>query len=225
MQKILRIDSSDNLIVALKDLRAGESYDWNGERFTLVTDVKAKHKFATENVPVDGVVSMYGTPVGKATRPIAKGEAITVDNIRHHAAPVSLENVEPYSWQAPDVSEWESRTFKGYVRDDGRVGTASYWLVFPLVFCENRNVTKLTDALNEALGYSNSSLKNFALSLTSGSAAPAEAPKMFPHIEGVRCITVTSGCGGATSDCETMCDVLAAYADHPNVIGMTVFSL
>ncbi|MEK8698875.1 UxaA family hydrolase, partial [Escherichia coli] len=88
MQKILRIDSNDNLIVALKDLHAGESFSWDDDNITLVTDVKAKHKFATQDIPLDGIVSMYGTPVGKATRPIVKGEAITVDNIRHYAAPV-----------------------------------------------------------------------------------------------------------------------------------------
>lgn len=163
MQKILRIDSNDNLIVALKDLHAGESFSWDDDNITLVTDVKAKHKFATQDIPLDGIVSMYGTPVGKATRPIVKGEAITVDNIRHYAAPVTLEDVEPYHWQAPDVSEWSTRTFKGYVRDDGRVGTASYWLVFPLVFCENRNVSTLTNALNDALGYTNNSLKSLLL--------------------------------------------------------------
>mgnify|MGYP000187646121 CR=1 FL=1 len=95
MQKILRIDSNDNLIVALKDLHAGESFSWDDDNITLVTDVKAKHKFATQDIPLDGIVSMYGTPVGKATRPIVKGEAITVDNIRHYAAPVTLEDVEP----------------------------------------------------------------------------------------------------------------------------------
>ncbi len=66
MQKILRIDSNDNLIVALKDLHAGESYSWDDDNITLVTDVKAKHKFATQDIPLDGIVSMYGTPVGKA---------------------------------------------------------------------------------------------------------------------------------------------------------------
>ncbi|MEK8138917.1 altronate dehydratase family protein [Morganella morganii] len=225
MQKILRIDETDNLIVALKDLHAGEVYQWGDESITLVTDVKAKHKFALEAVPEGGIVSMYGTAVGKATKPIARGEVITVDNIRHYAAPVSLEESGGYEWQIPDVSAWKDRTFKGYVRDDGRVGTANYWLIFPLVFCENRNVTKLTDALNEALGYTNNSLKSFALDLTAGEQVQATKPKLFPHIEGVRCITVTSGCGGATSDSKTMCDVLAAYADHPNVIGITVFSL
>ncbi|WP_413492979.1 UxaA family hydrolase [Morganella psychrotolerans] len=225
MQKILRIDETDNLVVALKDLHAGEVYHWGDETITLVTDVRAKHKFALEDVAEGAIVSMYGTSVGKATKPIAKGEAITVDNIRHYAAPVSADDAGTIDWHAPDVSAWQNRTFKGYVRDDGRVGTANYWLIFPLVFCENRNVTKLTDALNDALGYTNNSLKSFALDLTAGEQILSVKPKLFPHIEGVRCITVTSGCGGATSDSKTMCDVLAAYADHPNVIGITVFSL
>ncbi|MEW5110322.1 UxaA family hydrolase, partial [Morganella morganii] len=67
MQKILRIDETDNLIVALKDLHAGEVYQWGDESITLVTNVKAKHKFALEVVPEGGIVSMYGTAVGKAT--------------------------------------------------------------------------------------------------------------------------------------------------------------
>lgn len=114
MQKILRIDETDNLIVALKDLHAGEVYQWGDESITLVTDVKAKHKFALEAVPEGGIVSMYGTAVGKATKPIARGEVITVDNIRHYAALVSLEESGDYEWQIPDVSVWKDRTFKVY---------------------------------------------------------------------------------------------------------------
>lgn len=79
----------------MKDLHAGESFSWDDDNITLVTDVKAKHKFATQDIPLDGIVSMYGTPVGKATRPIVKGEAITVDNIRHYAAPVTLGMLNP----------------------------------------------------------------------------------------------------------------------------------
>lgn len=223
MSKILKIDESDNLIVALKNLQKGETVCWGDDHFTLMTDVKAKHKFSVEDIAIGGIVSMYGTPVGKATKPIAKGEAVTVDNIKHYAAPVQL-NDEQYNWQAPDISSYIDRTFKGYLRSDGRVGTANYWLVFPLVFCENRNVTKLTDALNDALGYSDHSLTRFAMNLAGGDA-PQVKEKLLPHIEGVRSITVSSGCGGAASDSMTMCEVLAAYADHPNVIGITVFSL
>ena len=224
MNKILRINEADNLIVALKNLQKNESVAWNGQSFTLITDVREKHKFATEDVPEGGIVSMYGTAVGKAVKPIRKGEAITTENIKHYANPVSVEDATPYSWTPPDVSAWAGRSFKGYVREDGRVATANYWVILPLVFCENRNVQKVADALNEALGYSNASLKNFAKNLVDADIATT-AKRRFPNLDGVRAIPVTSGCGGATSDCQTLSDVLAAYADHPNVAGITVFSL
>ena len=66
MQKILRIDPKDNLIVALRDLAQGDIIENDGQRIQLVTDVPAKHKFTREPVPVGGIVTLYGVPVGKA---------------------------------------------------------------------------------------------------------------------------------------------------------------
>lgn len=69
MQKILRIDPKDNLIVALRDLAQGDIIENEGQRIQLVTDVPAKHKFTREPVPVGGIVTLYGVPVGKAVAP------------------------------------------------------------------------------------------------------------------------------------------------------------
>ena len=136
MQKILRIDPKDNLIVALRDLAQGDIIENDGQRIQLVTDVPAKHKFTREPVPVGGIVTLYGVPVGKAVAPLQSGERITVDNVVHYAAEVDLSDAVPYMWKAPDVSRWANRTFDGVIRPDGRVGTANYWLIIPLVFCE-----------------------------------------------------------------------------------------
>lgn len=54
---------------------------------------------------------------------------------------------------APDVTHWQGRTFQGFHRANGRVGTANHWLVVPLVFCENRNIQVLQEALVDDLGY------------------------------------------------------------------------
>jgi altronate hydrolase len=54
---------------------------------------------------------------------------------------------------SPDVSKWTDKTFMGFHRADGSVGTANYWLVIPLVFCENRNVDVMKQAFVEKLGY------------------------------------------------------------------------
>ena len=122
MQKILRIDPKDNLIVALRDLAQGDIIENEGQRIQLVTDVPAKHKFTREPVPVGGIVTLYGVPVGKAVAPLQSGERITVDNVVHYAAEVDLSDAVPYMWKAPDVSRWANRTFDGVIRPDGRVG-------------------------------------------------------------------------------------------------------
>lgn len=106
MQKILRIDPKDNLIVALRDLAQGDIIENDGQRILLVTDVPAKHKFTREPVPVGGIVTLYGVPVGKAVAPLQSGERITVDNVVHYAAEVDLSDAVPYMWKAPDVSRW-----------------------------------------------------------------------------------------------------------------------
>ena len=96
MQKILRIDPKDNLIVALRDLAQGDIIENEGQRIQLVTDVPAKHKFTREPVPVGGIVTLYGVPVGKAVAPLQSGERITVDNVVHYAAEVDLSDAVPY---------------------------------------------------------------------------------------------------------------------------------
>ena len=227
MQKTLIIHPDDNLIVALKDLNAGESVSWRGQSFPLATAVAAKHKFTREAIPVGGIVTLYGVPVGKATRAIQKGEAVTVDNITHYAAETHIDNDTVYPWTAPDVSAWQNRTFNGIVRADGRVGTANYWLIIPLVFCENRNVLKLRDALEKPLGYTQDRFDSLTRNLLGDAEAqPAAATaRPFPNIDGIRALTVNSGCGGTASDARMLCRILAAYADHPNVAGITVFGL
>lgn len=224
MPTILRIDPNDNLIVALRDLAKGDAVDIGGRRIELVEDVPAKHKFTSEPVPLGGIVTLYGVPVGKALAPLSAGERITVDNVVHYAAEVDVEDATPYAWEAPDVSRWADRTFDGVIREDGRVGTANYWLILPLVFCENRNVLKLRDALERALGYAEDGLTAFARSLVGALACPS--PKRpFARLDGVRAIVHNGGCGGTAQDAWSLCRILAAYADHPNVAGLTVFSL
>ncbi len=227
MQNILCIHPDDDMLVALTDLKAGETVTWEGDAITLTTPVGTKHKFARHPVETGEIVKLYGVPVGKATKPIARGEIITTDNIKHYAAEVTIEDTPPYKWAAPDVARWEDRTFMGYVRPDGRVGTANYWLIFPLVFCENRNVIHLRNALEKPLGYAADDLTAHTMSLLGDAVgtAPSNQYRPFSNVDGVRIITHVGGCGGTRNDARSLCRVLATYADHPNVAGVTIFSL
>ena len=50
MPKVLQLDSRDNVLIALTDLRQGETVGHNAGTFTLFSSVPAKHKFATEDL-------------------------------------------------------------------------------------------------------------------------------------------------------------------------------
>jgi len=227
MQNILCIHPQDDMLVALTDLKAGETVRWENENIRLVTPVATKHKFARRPLATDEIVKLYGVPVGKAMKPIALGEVITTENLKHYAAEVEKTTTAPYNWSLPDVSRWEDKTFMGYVREDGRVGTANYWLIFPLVFCENRNVEHLRNALEGPLGYAADDLTSHTFSLLGEATGTATngPPRPFPNVDGLRIITHVGGCGGTRNDARSLCRILSTYADHPNVAGITVFSL
>ena len=104
----------------------------------LQDDIAAKHKFTIDDLKQGEEVTMYGVLVGKAQMPIPAGGLIHTFNLKHASEPFQGK-LKDYTWQAPDVSAWQNRTFMGYHRADGQVGTQNYWLVIPLVFCENRN--------------------------------------------------------------------------------------
>ena len=223
---VLCIHPDDDMLVALNDLAVGAVVYCDQEPYRISSLVRRKHKFARRAFAVGELLKLYGVPVGRATQPIRKGEAITTDNLTHYAAEVDWTAANTYQWTPPDVSRWRSATFKGVVRSDGRVGTANYWLIFPLVFCENRNVERLRNALEGPLGYANEDLAAFAHSLLNdGAAVPKAVRRPFENLDGIRMITHAGGCGGTRADARALCKILAAYADHPNVAGVTVFSL
>ena len=224
----------DNVVVALTDLLANQQYFLDGMAYTPSTDVKAKHKFTTEPLSIGDNIIMYGVLVGKATQAIDKGAVITIFNVAHAASHFTGKTKE-VDWQVPDVTNFKERTFLGYHRSDGRVGTANYWLVVPTVFCENRNLEIMREAINQALGYTKSNpyqafAHKVALSLQSGSPIEAfplnpESQALFPNVDGVQFLIHQGGCGGTRQDSAILARLLADYIDHPNVAGATVMSL
>ncbi|MBD3897801.1 altronate dehydratase [Halomonas sp. ML-15] len=225
----LRVHAADNVRVALKDLAAGSEIDDSGQTLRLVEPIRHKHKFALADLAEGDSVIMYGVTVGRATRPIAAGAAITTENTAHSTAS-SRAQARRGEWQAPDVSAFADLTFDGYQRADGSVGTANLWLVVPLVFCENRNIEVLRQCVADALGEDPyRDYKHMARQLLHGDAAKAapqaDAEQLFPNVDGVRFLTHTLGCGGTDDDAQALCQLLAGYICHPNVAGATVLSL
>jgi altronate hydrolase len=237
---VLKVHERDNVIVALTDLEKGSEISFEGEDYKLVDKVLAKHKFYTSDIKKGGEVIMYGVLVGRVQRDVAKGELMTTENLKHAADPYSYRG-STFNWTSLDVSKYEKRTFNGYVRSDGRVGTANYWLFIPTVFCENRNLDVIREAMHNELGYAvtdkykrftkalklayekGDDLDGFDTQLLNGHSQQTD--RVFKNVDGIKFLTHQGGCGGTRQDSATLGELLAAYADHPNVAGVTVLSL
>lgn len=227
--KAIKVHPTDNVVVALVDLTAGETVSVDGLEYEIQKDTKAKHKFSAEDLAVGDKIIMYGILVGKASFPIKKGEVITTENVKHQSAKVE-KKTETTSWTPPNVDKWKDRTFMGYHREDGQVGTSNTWLFFPLVFCENRNVEILKEVFEKELLFDKATKHQLLLrSLINNSEAEGveetqEDNRVFKNIE-VKFITHQGGCGGIRQDAEALGRLLAGYVKNPNVAGATVLSL
>lgn len=238
----IQIHPTDNVLVALVDLQAGTPIEFGTQTFSLTTDVSAKHKFALADFGPGAPIFMYGVLVGKACEPISRGAALTIDNIEHASDEFKLGSRKT-EWAKPHTGRFESATFQGFHRADGSVGTANYWLIIPLVFCENRNVDMLREALTEKLGFRKprgyeseveailnmyQTGKTVAEILDADLATSADARqsnKIFPNVDGIKYLNHSLGCGGTRTDSDALCGLLAGYITHPNVAGATVLSL
>jgi altronate hydrolase len=240
--RFLRIHPHDNAIVALQDLPKGSPITLNGDSFSLLDNIAAKHKFSLHSLNPGDKVYMYGVLVGKANQPIPQGAPITIKNLNHASDEFRL-GERKANWNKPDVSKWKNKTFMGFHREDGSVGTANYWVVVPLVFCENRNIEVLKEALVDNLGYSKP--KAFEtdveglINMYRSGGTPEQIlkasfedtfiekgrQKVFPNIDGIKFLSHSMGCGGTRSDAQSLCGLLAGYITHPNVAGATVLSL
>ncbi|MGZ3764056.1 MAG: UxaA family hydrolase [Mucilaginibacter sp.] len=238
----LRIHPKDNALVALRDLEQGTPIEFEGQNFKLLDKVAAKHKFALTVLHPDDSILMYGVLVGKATKHIPQGGLISTENIHHASSDFHL-GKRKLDWHQPDTSKFEGRTFMGYHRADGSVGTANYWIVIPLVFCENRNIQVMKEALVDKLGYKKA--KNYESEVEQlmglyhagrstqeilsadmqAGAEKAGTKRFFKNIDGIKFLTHDLGCGGTQQDSLALCGLLAGYITHPNVAGATVLSL
>jgi len=240
-QTVLQLDPRDNLLVALTNLAPGDVAHYGAESCPITQPIAAKHKLALVDLHPGDTVFLYGMVVGEVVDAIPRGGLLTPRNVRHRAGTYTADRT-PTEVAVPDASAWGDRTFMGFHRADGQVGTRNYWLVLPLVFCENRNVEHLKEALEEELGYGRQSpwrqhVRGLVEHNKNGGQVdawsqalaaknlPRKMERVFPNIDGIRFLTHEGGCGGTRQDAQALCGLLAGYIHHPNVAGATVLSL
>src|ERR1051326_1726733 len=238
-QVVLKVHPRDNVLVALKDLAKGERIVFGDQEYILQDNIPSKHKFFLQDMNQGDEVIMYGVLVGKVQNFIPCGGLMSTANVKHATRSYDYRGSN-YTWHAPDVSKFISKTFNGYHRGDGTIGTANYWLFIPTVFCENRNLDVIREALHNELGYEvTDKYKQFTHHLIEAynqgedilhfnhnvSSSNGNRNRVFKNVDGIKFLNHDGGCGGIRQDSAILSRLLAAYADHPNVAGITVLSL
>lgn len=128
----IQLHPQDNVAIARQAIPAGAVLAWQGRPLAIPRDIPAGHKFALQAIPPRAEVRRYGWPIGFASAAIAPGEWVH----GHNLALGPLERATSYTvvpqpaWNPPD-----RRTFRGYLRPDGRAGTRNYIAVIASVNC------------------------------------------------------------------------------------------
>ena len=134
MSKAIKINPQDNMIVALENLKKGETIQVEQQHITLLEDIQQKHKFTQESLKKGDLLIMYGVKVGIAIQEIPKGAALTTKNMDNtFNNDISFDKVGKTPVPNPSKKE---RYFMGYPRKDGSVGTQNIWLFFPWFFAK-----------------------------------------------------------------------------------------
>jgi altronate hydrolase len=198
------VGPDDNVAVVKKETFTGlEVLLPNGSLVKLQGVVPAGHRFATRDIPSGEFVTQFGQPIGTSLG-ITSGEQITHDNMSNDV-PLIRDLPESLHTPPPDyLPENERRTFMGFRRRDGRVGTRNYVLIVPTSMCASHEATQI------------STIAEFTL----------YDRLKYPNVDGVVAIPHNKGCGcqdGSTID--VMLRTLSNYADHPNVGGVILIDL
>ena len=195
----IRLNPADNIVIALRDLGSGSVVP--DVAAPLAGPVSRGHKIAARAVAEGENVIRYGQIIGVATRPIAAGEHIHTHNLgmgAHEQDYAHATEVRPLP--APEAP----RTFMGYHRADGGVGTRNYLGILTSVNCSGSVARFIAEGIEKA-GWLDD----------------------FPNVDGVVPIVHGTGCGmsGKDEGYDTLFRTLAGYARNPNFAGILLVGL
>ena len=190
--KSIQIHPQDNVLVALSPLEKGETL----QGVTALENVPQGHKMALRDIRAGENVIKYGFPIGHALQDIPAGSWVHTHNVK-----TNLAGEIDYTYQPgvlPVLSTDEKRTFRGFMRPDGRAAIRNEIWIIPTVGCVNSVAEKLVRDNQH---------------LVSGS------------VEGLYTFTHPYGCSQMGEDHENTRKLLAALCRHPNAGGVLVLSL
>lgn len=189
---VVFLNPQDSVCVAMRDLAGGGSVAAGGRTVTLSGVVRLGHKIALDSLKKGDRVLKYGQTIGFATQDIAPGDWVHTHNL---AAGDFARDYAFASETPPEPAPIAGRTFMGYRRANGKVGTRNYVAVISTVNCSASVSKYVAQRFNRDL------------------------LKQFPNVDGILPLTHKGGCGlqYAGDDHQQLNRVLAGFAKHANV--------
>ena len=203
MKDFLKIHERDNVIVAIREIAAGETIalaaaDEGQQRFvTAAETIPAGHKMAVQTIPAGGEVIKYGFRIGNAKEEIKAGAWVHVHNIKTALGDLLEYTYEPVaekSRKAPAKQEF----FNGFLRKDGSAGVRNEIWIVPTVGCVNSIAQEMAKRANAKI------------------RGTVDEVIAFPH---------PYGCSQMGDDQDNTRKILANLVNHPNAGGVLLLGL
>jgi len=197
----IRLNENDNVVVARAEILPGTSIP--GENVQTTAAIPRGHKIATRAIPKGETVTKYDQIIGFAMEDIAPGDHIHTHNCEFRMVDRDYQFATDLR-ETKMVPEAERRTFEGYVRKNGSVGTRNYIGILTSVNCSATVAKYIADSFN-----------------STGKLAD------YPNIDGVSAFVHATGCGMADSGdgYANLQRTLWGYARHPNFAGVLIVGL
>ena len=198
MMDIIQLNYVDNVVVALKDLKANDVITFNDQQITLLSDIPRGHKIAVNAIGEQEHIVKYGYPIGHAIYSIAVGEHVHV-----HNAKTNLDGISNYTFEqklTENPFEQQNLTFQGYRREKGSVGIRNELWIVPTVGCVNGIAEKMLQRFEREVG----------------DISPFDNMLVLKH---------NYGCSQLGDDHDNTKQILLDAVMHPNAGGVLVLGL
>jgi len=200
------LNPADNLVIAKSPLLPRTSFTLaDGAEVVIAQMIPPGHKVAIREIPEGEAIIRYGQIIGFAGTTIAPGQHIHSHNVVTHQGELELDYAFGADYKPVEfVPEAERRTFMGYRRKDGRVGTRNYVALLASVNCSSSAVRRVADHFRDN-----------------------PIMEQYPNIDGVIAFATKGGCGAhyGSSYLGMLQRTMAGVVDHPNVGAYIILSL
>ena len=192
---VILLNGNDNVAIARVPLSPGQRITAGKADIASSDSVLPGHKIALGNIRAGEPIRRYGEVIGLARCDIAAGQHIHEHNLVYQELEPTFDGTAPVSTHTAST-----RSFEGYKREDGRIGTRNYIAVVAASNCAAHTVSLIE--------------RHF------------EGRTLPPHVDGVVSFPHGDGCAQAIGpDTQQLQRTLEGVLDHPNVAAAVILGL